>query len=235
MTWQIPRGWCGRQTKFNMDGVNGKWNGWEVAFRQMFLFHELGGKRQIWVFKVKWFAQLLNWHLSKSPKTPKPLQSTQYTLPGVIFSLSLSSHYWKWEHFLIELVAKLEQKSIKTHPSFIFSSKLLPNTKYPVMLRDTGLCFEPPAVSICVIVPEGGWHQCHSFHAAHHPLWADLARCILPFQSLEGHRKRQKETLFMTGRGGVIGHRAHTLSSPHPPPVDWQGARVKGWSFCRSY
>lgn len=143
-------------------------------------------------------------------------------LPGVIFNLSresllkmsTSSSNSRW---LIK--AERYKNTSAPHAQKPNCSQIL---NIPMMLPDTGLRSEPPARSICVIVPGGGWHQCQAFHAAHRPLWADLARCILPFQRVWRVRgKRQKETLFTTGRGGVTGHRAHrALSSPRPPPED---------------
>lgn len=91
-------------------------------------------------------------------------------------------------------------------------------SKYAVMLRDTELCLQPPAMSICVIVPEGGWHRCQPFHEAHHPLFGQISHgAFFPFRPP-----------FATGRGGDSGHRAHTLSSPHPPTGGLTRGRSEG-------
>lgn len=59
------------------------------------------------------------------------------------------------------------------------------------MLRDTELCLQPPAMSICVFVPEGGWHRCQPFHEAHHPFWG---RFHMVHSSLSESREPQEKT-----------------------------------------
>lgn len=91
--------------------------------------------------------------------------------------------------------------------------KLLP---YHVPTGVTGQQ-EHPARSIRVIMPEGGWDPC-PFHSTLHRLWADYHGAFLLFRTWRAREKRQKGSLFLTGRAGVTGHCAYALSSTDEGP-----------------
>lgn len=117
------------------------------------------------------------------------------------------------------LLKRAQPDKVEKRPTFekenvIFGSQI-------VTISCTEWCYrtqERPARSVCVIVPEGGWDPCQPFHSAHHHLWADYHGAFFLFRMWRAHKRRQKESLFLTGRAGVTGHRAYTLSSTDVGP-----------------